>query len=568
MQRLQVIDYQTGVVQPFCEAQLPLFCASQTREMDQNIIREESISELELMNRAALAAWLTIKKQWPRIKSLSIFCGGGNNGGDGYALSEIASHHGLDVVAIAMVHPLRLTGAALAAYKSAKAETVDVFPLHSFDQSNVESKEAKTHWHVSLSPIKQRFKQPTDRHVCVDALLGTGLRGQVRDDVASLIRWLNAQKSPIMSLDLPSGLCSDTGQVLGEAIQATVTITFVGVKQGLLTSQGPDHYGELFWAALTHNTPVVSSDYRYEDDSKHIFPKVSGVHYDMLSSMELDLPSRSRQAHKGLLGHVVLVGGNQGFGGAMILAAEAACRVGAGLVSVISQSETINALLVRRPEVMGRVWFKPNSESEVEVEDWMVQLLAQATVMVIGPGLGKDAWAESLLEQVLLMSESRPLIADADALNLLSKPHIAYLWDQYKGPKLMTPHPGEAARLLKTTTLEIQSDRFSAIKQLAQQFKCSVILKGVGSLILTKTNSSILLCMNGNASMASGGMGDVLAGVLGGLTAQGLNLEMCAVFGACFHSCLADDLMPEGQCGLMASELFSVMTSKLLSSRT
>ncbi|MET0356668.1 MAG: NAD(P)H-hydrate dehydratase, partial [Cellvibrio sp.] len=263
------------------------------------------------------------------------------------------------------------------------------------------------------------------------------------------------------------------------------------------------------------------------------------------------LPSREADAHKGDFGHVLVIGGDKGYGGAVIMAAEAAARAGAGLVSVATQPEHVSAILTRCPEVMVR-----GVVSGLELE----ALLARPTVIVIGPGLGRSPWSEQMLQQAL--KSGLPLVIDADALNILAEgrvmPNITPRTNW-----LFTPHPGEAGRLLGIDTQAINADRFASLSSIQQKFGGAVILKGAGSLVLGESGI-IGVVTDGNPGMATGGMGDVLSGILGALIAQGLSVEEAAQLGATLHASAADLAAEKvGQRGLLATDIIPYV-SKLL----
>lgn len=250
------------------------------------------------------------------------------------------------------------------------------------------------------------------------------------------------------------------------------------------------------------------------------------------------LPKRQRDANKSDFGHVLVIGGDHGMGGAVRMAAEAALRVGAGLVTVATRPEHINIVSAVRPEIMCH---------QVQNAQDLAPLLVRATFIIIGPGLGKSEWAQELLNYVL--PAKQPKLLDADALNLLAeRPEKHHDW-------ILTPHPGEAGRLLNETTENVQADRVQAVKSLQRQYGGVVVLKGAGTLIKAQ-NDEIAICEAGNPGMASGGMGDVLSGVIGGLAAQGLSLENAAKAGVFIHAQAADAVAAEGgERGLLATDL-------------
>lgn len=263
--------------------------------------------------------------------------------------------------------------------------------------------------------------------------------------------------------------------------------------------------------------------------------------------LRLALQPRARDSHKGNFGHALIIGGDVGMAGAALMAAEACARTGAGKVSVATHREHVPAFIARTPELMVH---------GVESADELLPLLALATVVVIGPGLGQSNWSKAMLETVL--ATNLPLVADADALNLLALNDLELQRDNW----ILTPHPGEAARLLKTDTQQIASDRPAHVRRLQQTFQGVAVLKGMGSLIATP--EALYQCKRGNPGMASGGMGDVLSGIVGGLLAQGFSLSDAACFGVELHASAADIAAKQsGERGLLATDLLVPLRSLL-----
>jgi NAD(P)H-hydrate epimerase len=369
--------------------------------------------------------------------------------------------------------------------------------------------------------------QRIDGHdLIIDALLGTGLDRPVEGLMAEAIEAINTAGVPVIAADIPSGLSADTGCALGSAVRADVTVTFIGLKQGLFTADGPDHCGRLLFEDLH----VPHAIYGHQPASLR--------RIDYVSQGD-GLAARRRNAHKGDFGHVLVVGGRDGMAGAVRLAGEAALRVGAGLVSLATHPSHAHSIAAARPELICH---------GVDHPAQLIALLQQASVLVVGPGLGQDAWGQALLAS--LVESSLPMVLDADALNLLAQePMRSDKW-------VLTPHPGEAARMLGVSSGQIQQDRFAAIAKLQANYGGVLVLKGCGSLILDG-EGDLSLCSDGNPGMASAGMGDVLSGVIAGLIAQGLSLGEAARIGVCLHAHAGDLAAREGERGLLASELFS-----------
>jgi ADP-dependent NAD(P)H-hydrate dehydratase / NAD(P)H-hydrate epimerase len=476
--------------------------AAGVRELDRRAIEEAGISGETLMIRAGEAAFRQLQAHWPGCERPAVVCGAGNNGGDGYVVALLALRAGLhpQVFATCAVDALRGDARTLALRAVAEGVPVQV--------------------------LGEALPDVSGYDVLVDALLGTGLSGPVRPAQAALIGAMNASGLPVLALDIPSGLSADTGAVLGAAVRADVTTTFVGMKRGLLTGAGPACCGVLSFHDLAIPASVLAS-----------LP--ASCRRVSLAALPQWLPRRARDAHKGDNGHVLIVGGDYGYAGAVLLAAEAAARSGAGLTSVATRAAHVPALVGRRPEVMARA---------VEHGEDLAPLLARASVVVCGPGLGTDAWGLGLLDSVL--QSGLPLVLDADALNLISRHSL-----QWQSPAVLTPHPGEAGRLLGMEAAAVQADRFAAVQQLAERYQATALLKGPGTLVAS-SGQPVALVNAGNPGMASGGMGDVLCGIIAALRAQGLNGYDAARFGALVHAEAADRAVQhQGERGLLATDL-------------
>ncbi len=506
-----------------------LYRAEQVRELDRIAIEEKGMPGFSLMTKAAEATYVAMQKCWPNHRCVTVFCGVGNNGGDGYIIARLAQQAGIEVVVIQVGEAAKLTGDALTAYQQVIEEGVKVC---SFDALLANE---------SHSAIMSEG-------VVVDALLGTGLKGQVRGEykaAVELINRLSIQRDiNVCAVDSPSGLCADTGSILGCAVNADITVAYIGLKQGLLTANGPQQCGELFFAGL--NIP--------ESVLEQVEPSTARIDRPYVAKV---LGKRDRGAHKGSYGHVVVIGGDHGMGGAVMMASEAAHYVGAGVVTVLTRGEHIAPLLSRHPECMAL-----DADTHSSTID---EIIAKATVIVAGPGIGKGAWAVSLLQKALMTDI--PLVLDADGLNFLTSDAGAVF--RQRGNWVLTPHPGEAARLLQCSTKDIALDRFHCVQQLSDRYNAVVTLKGAGTLISTGVSTGasteiaagivgrVHLANVGNPGMATAGMGDVLSGVIGGLLAQQLPLLDAANAGVWLHGKAADCAVKEsGERGLQATDLF------------
>lgn len=476
-----------------------LYRAAQVRELDRLAIEVHDIAGGELMDRAGRAAFAAIQKRWPAVVRLVVVCGSGNNGGDGYVVARLAREAGMTVEVLRPEGTSEPRGDALLAYQAwcEAGGTIRTFDPAALDESCV----------------------------IVDALLGTGLEREVQGVYAAVIAAINAVGHPVMALDIPSGLSADTGMPLGVAVHAAMTVTFVGLKQGLFSGQAPDYTGTVRYASL--GVPQAAYDAVPAEVTRIAQREVRAA-----------LPPRGRSSHKGDNGHVLVIGGEHGMAGAARMAAGGAARVGAGLVSVATRESHAGLVALTQPEVMAH---------GVEEAAALQPLLRRASVLALGPGLGRGPWGRELFDAVV--AAGKPLVVDADGLNLLAgEPRRAEHW-------VLTPHPGEAARLLECSVAEIQADRFSAVRRLQSRYGGVVVLKGVGTLVAAE-GGELGLCTLGNPGMGSGGMGDVLTGVVAGLLAQGLGLLQAARVGVHLHAWAADRAARDGERGLLATDLY------------
>lgn len=477
-----------------------LYGASEVRELDRLAMETLGVDAYTLMQRAAAAAWRVLRDRWPAVGRIVVCAGGGNNGGDGYELACLARSAGIRVQLVGVGgRPIR--GPAAKAYEAWQTSGGNLEDPGDID--------------VLLN----------EADVVVDAIYGTGLSRPPGDVAKSAITAINAARDRgrgILAVDVPSGLLTDTGATPGVAVHADVTVTFVGNKVGLYTAQGPDYSGQIEFESL--GAPISA----YE----RVLPRARRLSYDDLRTT---FRSRKRSAHKGLQGHVLLVGGNQGMAGAVLLAARGALRAGAGLVSIATRSRHVSQLAAAQPEAMVH---------GVETFEQILPVLERATVVGIGPGLGRDEWAQMLWHN--LASFPR-LVADADALNFLAESPLKH--DNW----VLTPHPGEAARLLKTTVASVQEDRLNAVRELAVRYGGFPLLKGAGSVLWDGLD--VMLCPFGNPGMAVGGMGDVLTGVIAAAIAQGLTPPQAGTAGMLMHAFAGDLAAVEGERGMLPSDL-------------
>jgi len=472
-----------------------LYTAAQTREIDARLIAQGTPG-FELMQRAAHAAWRALRRRWPEAGALTVLAGCGNNAGDGYLVAALARRAGWQVSVLAVGEPRALRGDAALALREAQQAGVTIDPWQA---------DAVLHG------------------VLVDALLGTGISGEVRAPYAAAIAAINASGLPVLAVDLPSGLCADTGRVLGCAVRADLSVSFIGLKLGLFTGDGPDQVGTLVFDDLQASAESVALS--------------TPAALRLCESTLPRLAPRPPAAHKGSFGQVLVIGGDLGTGGAALLSSEAALRTGAGMVTLATRPQHVTASLVRQPEVMCH---------GVESTYGLSALVERADVLVVGPGLGQAPWGRSLIS--LASQRGVPQVWDADALNLLAGQAVVQ-----PANCLITPHPGEAARLLSTSVAQIQADRPGAVRALAARYGCVALLKGAGTLIASP-DGRLALCDRGHPAMATAGLGDVLAGMAGALLAQALAPFEAACLAAWLHARAGECLGRQGR-GLAASDL-------------
>jgi NAD(P)H-hydrate epimerase len=481
----------------------PIYSAAQVRELDRLAIERVGLPGYELMSRAGAAALQLLRQRWPQARSLLIVCGAGNNAGDGLVVARLAHAAGFAVRVLLLVPSDKLKGDAARAAADCSAAG------------------------VACEPFAPGALARGAADVIVDAVLGTGIDRLVGGSFLAAIEAMNSANLPVLALDIPSGLDADTGWPRGAAVRATVTITFVGLKQGLFLGAGVDFTGELAFADLGI-PPVLAAG---------LAPRL-----ERLGPSDLDraLPPRPRSAHKGSSGRLLLLGGGPGMAGAIRLAAEAALRVGAGLVYVATHRDNVGAVLAGRPEIICRA-----VATAADLDD----LIGLADGAVLGPGLGQSDWAGPLWRR--LLGAELPLVVDADALNLLAaEPHPRTNW-------LITPHPGEAARLLGLAdTSTVQRDRYAAARELASRYQAVAVLKGAHSLVATpNVGEPVWVCDRGNPGMATAGTGDVLSGVLGALLVQTRDFLVSARAGVLLHALAGDAAACEGERGTLAADL-------------
>ncbi len=476
-----------------------LYSNAQIKQLEQLAAQQHDITEYELMQRAGAAAYDILKRAWREAETVTVCCGTGNNGGDGFVLAKLAKDDGKSLNIWYLGDLECLSEAAQDALQACRAVGIEPQPYN---------------------------KESITGDVLVDGLLGTGLNAPLQDDWAHLVQAMNDHDAPILALDVPSGIHGDTGAVMGCAIKADVTVTFIGMKQGLVTGAAADLCGE-----------IRCDDLGIPEEA--FYDVVPQGEIMELAACQRPLKARHAHAHKGDFGHVLVIGGDYGMPGSVRMAGEAAMRVGAGLVSVATRPEHMAVISGTRPELMF---------TEVQAREDLNDLLAKVDLVLIGPGLGHSSWSHSLMETVLQCR--KPLIVDADGLNSLAKMQLSLQRNNW----VLTPHVGEAARLLDVSTQEILMDRYSACRKIQKRYGGVCVLKGAGTII-TADATAAQVCIGGNPGMATAGCGDVLAGVIAGLVAQGLTTLDAAKLGVVVHAYAGDRAAAAGERGLMAMDL-------------
>ncbi|MBL4711844.1 MAG: NAD(P)H-hydrate dehydratase, partial [Gammaproteobacteria bacterium] len=484
-----------------------LYSVDSIVQLEQIAIKQFSIPAYELMKRAGEAVFNVIKMHYPERKNILVLCGSGNNAGDGYVVASLAKRAGFDVTVVSIIPPETLNNEALLAYKD---------------------------W-LSLSKNSQPDLTLLDgADIIIDALLGTGLSRNVSHQYETWIKAVNTAAKPVIAVDIPSGLLADTGVISGHAIKADKTVCFIGLKQGMYTAQAKDVCGQIILDSLA----LPAQIYEQVACSAHL---LNAINYSLL-------PIRKASSHKGCFGHVLLVGGNDSMPGALILAATAALRAGAGLLTIITIAKHLTAISTAVPEAMIKT-----CEIDSVATLFDAPFINSVTHVAIGMGLGQDDWSLAMLQNCLQLQ--KPILLDADALNLFAKHKLII-----RSPVVITPHPGEAARLLNGTeifaSIDIQQNRFDAIKKLhalVNTVESCVVLKGSGTLLFD--GQVMKVCNLGSAAMATPGMGDVLSGICIALMAQHIKITDAVELAVCLHAAAADYIAKDKTRGLLASDV-------------
>ncbi len=481
-----------------------LYTAEQVRGIDYAAIHELDIAGYELMCRAGSAVVDEARKCFPSARHWLVLCGPGNNGGDGYVVARLAVEVGVRVTACALTEPGQLQGDAALAYADWQAAGGEV--------------------------LQWPLREEAAYDLALDALLGTGIDREPDGEFKQAIEYLNRLRCKTIAIDIPSGLNADTGCVMGAAVRASNTVTFVGRKRGMYTADGPDYCGHITFDDL-------------------LIPSAAGHEYSTSTGTLLSpdflaevLTPRPRNSHKGQFGHVIAVGGIDGMSGAIRLCGEAALRSGAGRVTLATDPAHASLINLSRPELMVKA-VGDNAE--------LLSLLGEDHVVAVGPGLGGTSWSESLFKTCF--ETQATLVVDADGLNVLAQ--LSQRKTIMRDHWILTPHPAEAARLLACEVAEVQQDRVLAATTIAKRFGACVVLKGCGTIV-ADFSAEYAICPQGNPGMATAGSGDVLTGIIVALLGQGLSCFDAAKAGVLAHAQAGDLAAVEvGEMALIASDI-------------
>ena len=524
--------------------------AAEMCQIDQDTIEGIGIPGIVLMETAGSAIVRAIEQHYPACRRIGILAGKGNNGGDGIVIARQLAHAGRDVHLFLVSPPESFTGEAhinLQIAKNLKLQIIELIPDTSKHKNPSEkggfSREATLTHLVSCELL-------------VDAILGTGLRGEVRDPIATIISAINNLPISTLSVDLPSGLDADTGNPLGTCVQADRTVTIGLPKRGLLVHPGAELTGELEVTDIGFPEQVIEAQ-----DIK--------ANWTTASQAAKWVPRRPAASHKGTYGRVCIVAGSTGMTGAAALASEAALRAGAGLVTLAVPKHLNPILESLLPEVMTLPMPETEAGSLAASGTSTILEFAERTksVLAIGPGLSQNPETTTLVHQLVRENQEQGLglrmVIDADGLNALAqtKELLSFL----NGEAVLTPHPGEMARLTNTSIPTLEADRISTAQQFANKHSVTLVFKGAPTVTGTP-NGDVWINSTGNPGMATGGMGDLLTGIIAGLMAQGISSEKAAALGVYLHG-LAGDIAAEklGMHGLIASDVLKAVPQAIAS---
>lgn len=505
--------------------------ADEMREMDKATI-ELGLPGRILMENAGRGAVQILLERFPGIgaKKVGILAGRGNNGGDGFVIARHLSQRGIDVIVYLLSEASHVKGDALA----------NLELLNRFGIPIVEIPDRKS--------FNANRTFMCNRDLWVDAIFGTGLKSDIKGYIADIIEFINSLEKPVMAVDIPSGINSDTGQICGEAVRSCVTATFGYAKAGHYLYPGAEYSGKVETVDIGI-PPIITG---------RISTKQNLLDDKTVSSY---LRPRAEDAHKGTAGHLFIIAGSPGKTGAAAMTAMAAMRSGAGLVTV-GVPKSLNPAM--EPMILEAMTspLPENTEGFLSESsfDAIMHHLEGKKCLAVGPGLGTDSSTKKLIIKIL-SSSHLPVVVDADALNLLAGE--TRLLKKLDIPVILTPHPGEMSRLAGKKISEIQEDRISCAREFAGEFKVHLVLKGAGTVI-AHPDGSVFINPTGNSGMASGGMGDILTGIIAGFVAQGYPAGEAARIGVYIHGAAGDSLAEKmGPFGFLASDILKSIPAQI-----
>lgn len=501
--------------------------AKEMAALDAYTIEQLQIPGVVLMENAgrgiAEMALHLLKKAAGKI--VHIYCGQGNNGGDGYVVARHLLNHNVGVHTFILAQFEKISGDALI---------------------NLKAVQNMGHAPEFIESLPDLDEKPD---LIIDAMLGTGVKGALRGLYADVVEYINKQQAPVLAVDIPTGVNADTGQVDGPAIQATVTATMALPKRGLLFSPGREHVGRLKIVDISMPPQVVKDQH----------PRVFHVDREYISSI---LPRRSPDAFKNRVGMIHVVAGSKGFTGAAVLTSKATLRAGAGLCYLSVPDSLYNIIDGQCAEVITHP--VPDEQAGHFVSNYFATLqkeVGDKSALVLGPGLGTAKETVQLVHAILSNFEI-PLVLDADGLNACAE--NTELFAQYGGDLVITPHPGELGRLTDLSTRKIVTNRVDIARQYAQEWQCTLVLKG-GPTVTAFADGRVFINSTGNAGMATAGSGDVLSGFIGGLIGQEMHTLEAAVAAVFLHGLAGDIAFRQLSNGLMAGDILDSMPAAFLS---
>ena len=498
--------------------------AQEMREIDQRAIADFQIPGIVLMENAGfgVSQAVTEKLNGVQGKTVTIFAGKGNNGGDGLVAARHLFNMGVDVKVLLLDSPDKVMGEAAVNLEIWRKLGQKVYTITQKDDLNA----------VRLFLVK------TD--IIVDAIYGTGFGGEVKDYIGRIIEAVNASEKPVISVDIPSGVESDSGRVKGPAIRANMTVTFGLPKAGLLLEPGASYTGDLRVVDISLPGSLLSDE--------HI--RCNLIEDNLVKGW---IPFRQATSHKGDYGKLLVIAGSRGMAGAACLAAEAAARIGAGLVSLVVPHDIYEPVASKLTEVMV-IPVSQTAEGTISKDALPVikAMLEKSDVLALGPGLSTNQETAETIRRIVSFS-TIPVVLDADGLNAFVDHTDAF--EQTKSPLVLTPHPGEMARLAGIPVDTVQGDRLQVSRSWSSNWGAVLVLKGARSIVATPEGNTYI-CATGNPGMATGGSGDVLTGIIAGLLAQGMDAAVAAAAGVHLHGKAGDMAAGEkGMMGLIAGDI-------------